>query len=129
MPNGRCALHGGKSVGNTSRAKHNLYRNRMNGEEQEIYDHLKSDAGFEDLRGEIALLRIIIDRCTKAILEGDEWRVPMQALPQYVEKLLKAIERMKPMGTKLMLEDDMDKELKELLKGEQQMRDAQRGTE
>lgn len=129
MENGRCRIHGGKTPGGISRSKHGLYRKRFTGEEQEMYDALMKDNNFEDLRGEIALIRIIIDRCAKAIAEGDEWRVPMQSIPMYIEKLLKSIERMRPQATKLVSEDELDRELKDMLREEAQLREAARGAD
>lgn len=121
MPNGRCRIHGGKTTGSqaqSQRAKHGLYRKRFSGDEQELFDALMQDTNFEDLRREIALTRLVIDRCARAIAEGDEWRVPMQAMPMYMEKLLKMVERMKPTGTRLVQEDDIDKELKNMIREE-----------
>lgn len=130
MANGRCRLHGGKSTGPVNpRVKHGLYRKSMSSEESELYDALKNDSNYADMRSEAALLRILIQRCAGAILKGEEYRVPMQVLPQYMEKLVKVLDRLDPgtgaqPGQKLGMNIDM--ELQQMLKEETEMQDAER---
>lgn len=130
MANGRCRLHGGKSTGPVNpRVKHGLYRKSMAPEESELYDALKNDSNYADMRGEAALLRILIQRCSTAILKGDEYRVPMQVLPAYMEKLVKVLDRLDPgtgaqPGAKLGM--NIDAELQQMLKEETEMQDAER---
>ena len=85
MDNGRCRMHGGLSTGPVNPAvKHGLYRKHLTTDELELYDALKGDTNRDDLSGEIAMTRVVIGRCFRAIVEpdGQHWRVPMQVLPQ-----------------------------------------------
>lgn len=119
MPNGRCRIHGGKSTGpNNPYVTHGLYRRRLDEEERQVYDALVADPHYDDMTKEIAMLRIMIDRCLRAIMEGEEWRVPLQTMPLYIDKLLKLITRMRPQQANLVLTDQLDKELEELLNEE-----------
>lgn len=133
MANGRCRIHGGKTTGPLNpRVKHGLYRKFMSQEEAEMFDGLKHDENYADMRGEAALLRVMIERCAKAILAGDveSYRVPMQVLPQYMEKLLKVIDKLEPQpgaGTGRHLENSLDDELKQMLKEEDSLRTAEQG--
>jgi hypothetical protein len=83
-----------------------------------LFDHLVTDPDFDDLRREIALVRLTIERCATAVLTGSEWRVPLQVMPQYIEKLIKLIERMRPQAQRVVLEDHLDTALTEMLNEE-----------
>lgn len=129
MSNGRCRIHGGKSTGPLNpRVKHGLYRKYMSPEEAEMFDGLKVDENYADMRAEAALLRVLIERCSKAIL-GEEnlesFRVPMQVLPSYMEKLIRVLEKIEPTpggGNTGYLETSLDDELKQMLKEEEALR-------
>jgi hypothetical protein len=132
MANGRCRIHGGKTTGPLNpRVKHGLYRKYMSPEEMEMFDGLKHDENYADMRGEAALLRVMIERCAKAILGGDmeSYRVPMQVLPQYMEKLIKVLDKLEPSPANpgRMLENSLDDELKQMLKEEDELRGAEQG--
>lgn len=119
MPNGRCRLHGGKSTGpKNPYVKHGLYRKYMDEEDAILYDELVNDAEFDDLKREIAMIRIMIARCFASVTMEENWRVPMQVMPSYVEKLLKLIERMRPSAARQVLQDDLDEALQELVNEE-----------
>jgi hypothetical protein len=98
--------------------KHGLYRRELSDEEKALFDHLVTDTDFDDLRREIALVRLIINRCATGVLSGSEWRVPLQVMPQYIEKLVKLIERMRPQAQRVILEDQLDTALTEMLNEE-----------
>lgn len=133
MANGRCRIHGGKTTGPLNpRVKHGLYRKYMSPEEAEMYDGLKNDENYADMRGEAALLRVMIERCAKAILGGEleAYRVPMQVLPSYMEKLIKILDKLEPNPSgnpSRMLENSLDDELKQMLKEEDELRNAEQG--
>ena len=105
-------------LGRGKREKHGLYRKHLNDEERALFDHLVTDPDFDDLRREIALVRLTIERCATAVLTGSEWRVPLQVMPQYIEKLIKLIERMRPQAQRVVLEDHLDTALTEMLNEE-----------
>jgi hypothetical protein len=118
-PNGRCRLHGGKSTGPRNPfVKHGLYRKHLSADEQELYDHLVDDGSFDDLTREVAMMRVMINRCVLATGSAEDWRVPLQALPGYVDKLLRLIERMRPQAQRVVMTDDMDLALTEMLNEE-----------
>lgn len=96
-------------------ARHGLYRRELSEDERALFDHLVTDPDFDDLRREMALVRLVIARCATAVLTGSEWRVPLQVMPQYLEKLIKLIERMRPQAQRVVLEDQLDAALTELL--------------
>lgn len=106
------------SIGSGKREKHGLYRKNLTEEERSLFDHLVTDPDFDDLRREIALVRLTIERCAAAVLTGNEWRVPLQVMPQYIEKLIKLIERMRPQAQRVVLEDHLDTALSEMLNEE-----------
>lgn len=97
------------------RARHGLYRSDLSRDEQALFDHLVTDPDFDDLRREMALVRLVIQRCAIGALSGSDWRVPLQVMPQYLEKLIKLIERMRPQAQRVVLEDHLDAALTELL--------------
>lgn len=132
MSNGRCRLHGGKSTGAMNpRVKHGLYRKYMSADEQEMFDGLKHDENYADMRGEAALLRVLIERISKAILGGSElesFRIPMQVLPQYMEKLVKVLEKIedRPGGSKeSILTHSLDEDLQQMLREEDELRKSE----
>lgn len=100
------------------RQKHGLYRKDLSEEERALFDHLVTDPDFDDLRREIALVRLVINRCAVGALTGSEWRVPLQVMPQYIEKLIKLVERMRPQAQRVVLEDHLDTALTEMLNEE-----------
>lgn len=124
MDNGRCRMHGGLSTGPVNPAvKHGLYRKYLSGEEQELYDGMKADPNRDDLSAEIAMTRIMISRCFKAVVEegGNNWRVPMQVMPQYIEKLLKLTATQKSPaghGGRSSLADELDDAIHQMLSEE-----------
>jgi hypothetical protein len=109
------------------RVKHGLYRKHMSPEEAELFDALKSDSNYADMRGEAAVIRLVIARCLKAILSGEEYRVPMQTLPGYVEKLVKILDRLDPSGAQpgKTMGGSIDEELQQMLKEETEMQEAE----
>lgn len=111
---------------NDRRLKHGLYRKQLTEEEQELFDHLVTDTEFDDLRREIALVRMMIQRCATAAMASSDWRVPLQVMPQYIEKLIKLIERMRPQAQRVVLEDHLDTALTEMLNEEAAARLLQR---
>jgi len=124
MDNGRCRMHGGLSTGPVNPAvKHGLYRKHLTTDELELYDALKGDTNRDDLSGEIAMTRVVIGRCFRAIVEpdGQHWRVPMQVLPQYLEKLMKMTGQQKDpggRGGRTSLSDELDDAISQMLSEE-----------
>jgi hypothetical protein len=130
MSNGRCRIHGGQSTGPLNpRVKHGLYRKYMSPEEAEMFDGLKQDENYADMRAEAALLRVLIERCSKAILGEsnlESFRVPMQVLPSYMDKLIKVLEKIEPtpgMGSRSELQHSLDDELQQMLREESAIQD------
>jgi hypothetical protein len=121
LDNGRCRIHGGLSTGPVNPAvKQGLYRKHLTGEEQELFDALKSDTKYEDLTTEVAMIRVMIHRCFGHVMADDSqnWRVPMQVMPQYIEKLLKALDKVQPHKNKTALEDSLDDAIAQMLSEE-----------
>lgn len=130
MANGRCRIHGGMSTGPVNpRVKHGLYRKSMSAEEAEMFDALKNDSNYADMRSEAALLRVIIARCSKSILTGEEYRVPMQVMPQYIAKLIRVLDRLDPAtGAQPggVLGTTLDEELQQMLSEEEAVQQLER---
>lgn len=120
MPNGKCRMHGGKTPGAAgSSMRTGLYRKKLEGEEQKLYDALLIDTNFSSVKHEIALMRVVINRLAGHIIDDDErWRVPTQVLPQYMEKLLKLLDRAAPQASHMILEDNLDGELAAMMNEE-----------
>lgn len=127
MANGRCRIHGGMTTAPNPRVKHGLYRKYMSADEAEMFDALKNDSNYADMRNEAALIRILIAKCSKAILSGEEYRVPMQVLPSYIEKLVKVLDRLDPSGAQpgKVMGLTADEELQQMLAEEQASQDAE----
>lgn len=96
-------------------ARAQLYRRSMSADEAALFEHLLLDPEYDNLRKEIALTRVLIHRCTEAIMSGTEWRVPLQVMPALLDKLIKMIVRMKPDQARAILTDDTEERLQKMI--------------
>ena len=88
MPNGRCRMHGGTSVGgpvgNDNAVKHGIYRSTLSEDERADYDSLQ----LGDVDHELRLVRVRLARALKAERDSED---PKRDYTDTVDRLLARI--------------------------------------
>ena len=94
MSNGRCYLHGGKSLAGPAHPgwKHGKYSKYFRGDNQKRYDSLLNNPDILSLREEIALIELRISELLDKDEEGDSVKIWSDLDKEY-KKLLTSIRR------------------------------------